>query len=126
MEISTLLKILADENRLRILNILKESPLCVGEIQTLLNIKQSNASSHLEKLKNYGLITNKKEAQWVYYQICKEQLEEYSFIKQLLFKDINNSSIFKEDLSKLARYKKSGLNCQDLKNIDFDFSKIKF
>ncbi|MFA7109626.1 MAG: metalloregulator ArsR/SmtB family transcription factor [Sphaerochaetaceae bacterium] len=126
MDIPTILKLLSDENRLRIMNILKESPLCVGEIQTLLNIKQSNASSHLEKLKSYGLITNTKKAQWIYYQICFEKIEEYSFIKQLIFEDIKTSSIFQEDLFRLNKYKSSGLNCQDLKNVDFDFSKIKF
>jgi len=126
LEIPTILKLLSDENRLRILNILKESFLCVGEIQTILNIKQSNASSHLEKLKTYGLITNKKKAQWIYYQICFDKIEEYPFIKQLLYTDIKTSPIFKEDLDKLKKYKDSGLDCQDLRKVGFDFSKIKF
>lgn len=126
MKITTILKILSDENRLRIINILKEYSLCVGEIQTILNIGQSNASRHLEKLKNSGLITNQKKAQWIYYQLCNEQLEEYLFIKQLLFEDIKKDSIFQEDLYKLNKYKLSGLCCQDLKNIRFDFTKIKF
>jgi ArsR family transcriptional regulator len=126
MGISTILKILSDENRLRIMNILKEYSLCAGEIQTILNIKQSNASRHLEKLKSNRLITNQKKAQWIYYQLCNEQLEEYSFIKHLLFEDIKNYSIYQEDLYKLNKYKSSGLCCQDLRNIGFDFNKIKF
>jgi ArsR family transcriptional regulator len=126
VRISTILKILSDENRLRIINILKEYSLCVGEIQTILNIKQSNASRHLEKLKSNGLITYQKDAQWIYYQLCNDQLEEYSFIKQLLFEDIKKDSIYQEDLFKLNKYKSSGLCCQDLKNSGLDFNKIKF
>lgn len=126
MNISIILKTLSDENRLRIMNILRESSLCVGEIQTILNINQSNVSRHLEKLKSSGLITYHKQAQWIYYQLCNEQLEKYPFIKQLLFEDIKNDSIFEEDLYKLKKYKSSGLCCQDLKNIGLDFNKIKF
>ncbi|MFA9398016.1 MAG: ArsR/SmtB family transcription factor [Clostridiaceae bacterium] len=126
MEISTILKILSDENRLRIMNILKEYSLCVGEIQSILNIRQSNASRHLEKLKNSGLITYQKKAQWIYYQLSSERLEEYPFIKQLIFEDIKGDLIFQEDLYKLNRYKASGLCCEDLRQIGFDFSKIKF
>jgi ArsR family transcriptional regulator len=126
VNVFTILKVLADENRLRIMNILKEYSLCVGEIQTILNISQSNASRHLEKLKNSGLITCQKKKQWIYYQLSNQRLEEYPFIKQLIFEDIKNDLIFREDLYKLNKYKSSGLCCQDLKNIGFDFNKIKF
>lgn len=125
MSISNILKVLSDENRLRIINILKEYSLCVGEIQTILNIEQSNASRHLEKLKKIGFITYEKKAQWVYYKLSKERLKEYSFIKELIFEDIKNDLMFQEDLYKLKKYKSSGLCCQDLKIIGFDFDKIK-
>lgn len=126
MDVCTIIKVLSDENRLRIMNILKEYSLCVGEIQTILNIGQSNASRHLEKLKNSGLITCQKKAQWIYYQLSNEKLEEYPFIKQLIFEDIKNDLIFQEDLNKLNKYKSSGLCCQDLRDIGLDFNKIKF
>lgn len=124
MNVLEILKILSDENRLRIINLLKEHSLCVGEIQTILNITQSNASKHLEKLKNVGLIIYKKDAQWIYYKVNSEKLVEYPFVKQLLFADIKNNSIFQEDLNKLNKYKESSLCCQDLRSIDFDFNKI--
>lgn len=125
MSISNILKVLSDENRLRIINILKEYSLCVGEIQTVLSIEQSNASRHLEKLKNSGFITYEKKAQWIYYKLNKEKLKEYFFLKKLIFEDTKNDLIFQEDLYKLKKYKSSGLCCQDLKLIGFDFDKIK-
>jgi ArsR family transcriptional regulator len=126
MGIITLLKILSDENRLRIINILKEYPLCVGEIQTILDIKQSNASRHLEKLKMSNLIVSKKKAQWVYYEINLTNFKDYSFINPLLFKDIKMESIYREDLIRFNKYNSSGLNCQDLRDVDFKFENIKF
>ena len=60
-------KALADDNRLRILNIIAERELCVCEIEEVLGITQSNASRHLNKLRQAGLISSRKEAQWTYY-----------------------------------------------------------
>jgi ArsR family transcriptional regulator len=126
MDAITILKILSDQTRLRILNLLKEDSLCVGEIQTLLDIKQPNASKHLEKLKLYELILSKKKAQWVYYQINLKNFEKYKFLKDLLFNDIKREEIFNIDISRLKKYKNSDLCCQDLKNVGFKFDNIKF
>ncbi|MCY1151205.1 MAG: metalloregulator ArsR/SmtB family transcription factor [Sphaerochaetaceae bacterium] len=126
MDAITILKILSDQTRLRILNLLKEDSLCGGEIQTLLDIKQPNASKHLEKLKLYELILSKKKAQWVYYQINLEKFEKYKFLKDLLFSDIKREEIFNIDISRLKKYKNSDLCCQDLKNVGFKFDNIKF
>ncbi len=126
MDILIVLKILSDENRLRILNLLKDYSLCVGEIQTILNISQSNTSRHLEKMKTSGLITNYKKAQWIYYQLPDGQLDKYPFIKQLLYEDIKDISVFEEDLYRLHKYKSSGLSCQDLRNVGFVYNRIKF
>lgn len=108
------------------MNIIKEYPLCVGEIQTILNMKQSNVSRHLEKLKSSGLIICEKKAQWIYYQLSMEKFEKYPFIKQLLFEDLKNDIIYQDDIYKLNQYKSSALCCQDLRNVGFDFSKIEF
>ena len=45
-----MLKALGDETRIRIVNILRDGPLCVCEIESILEITQSNASRHLSKL----------------------------------------------------------------------------
>ncbi|MCK5811644.1 MAG: winged helix-turn-helix transcriptional regulator [Clostridiales bacterium] len=121
-----ILKILSEDNRLRILNILKNNTLCVGEIQTILNLSQSNTSRHLEKMRSNGLLTYHKKAQWIMYQLSREPLEDYPFIRQLLFEDIINIMVFKEDLFRLNKYKASGLTCQNLKNVNFNYNKIRF
>lgn len=51
MKLSDIFKMLTDETRIRILNILKETDLCVCEMQAILDISQTNASKHLNKLK---------------------------------------------------------------------------
>ena len=56
-----MLKALGDETRIRIVNILRDGPLCVCEIESILEITQSNASRHLSKLMNANIVTYYKE-----------------------------------------------------------------
>jgi len=118
------MKVLADDNRLRILSIIKNNYLCVGEIQTILNITQSNASKHLEKLKASGIIESNKEAQWIYYKLADDKLKDYPFLFELIYNNLSDEDVIKEDLIKLGKYKASGLCCQDLRAAEFKFSDL--
>lgn len=64
-------KALSDETRLRILSLIMNGEMCVCEIETCLNVTQSNASRHLTTLKNAGLLSYEKKAQWAYYTISE-------------------------------------------------------
>jgi DNA-binding transcriptional ArsR family regulator len=67
------LKALADETRIRILNLLvRDGDLCSCEIEAVLRLTQSNASRHLAKLRDAGLITAEKRGQWVHYRPVPE------------------------------------------------------
>lgn len=66
---ASLLKALANENRLMILCTLVEGELSVGELNTRIPLSQSSLSQHLASLREAGLVTTRKEAQTVYYQL---------------------------------------------------------
>ena len=88
VEYINIFKALGDENRLRILLMLKQRPLCVCEIHEVLNIALSTLSAHLKLMKNAGLITDKKDGRWVVYSLSEnpsvgELLDTLE--KQLLF-----------------------------------------
>ena len=52
MEIMDILKLISDNNRMRILNILyKKDKICVCVLEDILGLNQSNLSRHLNKLK---------------------------------------------------------------------------
>ena len=65
-----LFKALADETRLRILNLLIRGDLCVCDIMNILRIGQSKASRHLAYLKNAGLATDRREGLWMHYSLA--------------------------------------------------------
>ena len=64
-----LFKALADETRLRILNLLCRRELCVCQIVEALRIGQSKASRHLATLRHAGLVTDRREGLWMYYSL---------------------------------------------------------
>jgi ArsR family transcriptional regulator len=65
-------KALGDENRVRIAMMLRERPMCVCEIDSVLDIALSTVSSHLKILKTSGIIRDKKDGRWVIYSINEE------------------------------------------------------
>jgi ArsR family transcriptional regulator len=67
------------EPRLRIMQLLLSahpSGLIVGEIQTELGIPGSTLSHHLEKLKNEGLVSVRRESTFLWYSANTEALQE--------------------------------------------------
>jgi len=105
-------KALGDENRLRILNLLMHSKLCVCEIEVMLDMTQSNVSRHLSKLKSSGIISSSKDAQWVHYKVSNESKRENEFLFKYLSKEFDKNDIFQKDLERYDKYKKFNLNCQ--------------
>ncbi|WP_320047949.1 metalloregulator ArsR/SmtB family transcription factor [uncultured Ilyobacter sp.] len=102
MDIIEILKTLADENRMRILNILyRKNKLCVCDIEQTLGLTQSNVSRHISRLRKEKLIIGEKKAQWVYYYINEKLLEDYPFIKEILENELKEG-IFTEDLEKIS------------------------
>lgn len=74
------LRALGDENRLRIVMMLMKRPMCVCEINSILDIALSTISAHLKTLKNAGVVDDKKEGRWITYSIS----EEFAFVPELL------------------------------------------
>ena len=112
MNIVKKLKALGDETRLRIINILKHGPLCVCEIEDILQVSQSNASRHLNKLMNADLLNYYKEGKYVYYKLNEETLKEFAFIDELLFNELEKEEILTKDCNMLRAYKNAGINCE--------------
>lgn len=98
-------KAIGEEVRLRILVLLNRGELCVCDIENALQMSQSRISQHLLKLKNAGLISNKKVGKWKHYFLTKEGNK---FLESSLFKILNSlktDKIIKKDLNNLKKYK---------------------
>ncbi len=71
-----LLKALSNESRILILCNLVSGEKCVGELNERIPLSQSALSQHLARLRKDKLVSIRKEAQTVYYQIASPEAEQ--------------------------------------------------
>ena len=91
-------KALADENRIRILCLLKnKKDLCVCEITAIIGLAQPTISSHLKLLENAGLIESFKDGLWVNYNISSSLDSFSSEFIDVLYKNLKNDMQIKID-----------------------------
>jgi len=69
--LSSLLSLVGEESRLKILCILKQGEHCVCEIEEHVDQSQSLISHHLKDLKEAGIIEDKKKGQRVHYSLTE-------------------------------------------------------
>jgi len=84
-ELSSILRVIADEKRLRILKLLTQQEMCVCDIMEQLGLSQSLVSHHLGVLKRAGLVQDRRDAQWVYYSMDPGRLAELNAQYLVLF-----------------------------------------
>jgi ArsR family transcriptional regulator len=69
-------KALADDTRQRILEMLLEREMCVGDIVDAFDMSQPTISHHLNVLKQFGLVASRKEGKQVFYAINRDNVVE--------------------------------------------------
>jgi ArsR family transcriptional regulator len=66
---------LSDETRLQIVELLAGGECCVCDLQDSVGAYQSRLSFHLRKLKDAGVVADRREGRWVYYSLNPEVFE---------------------------------------------------
>ena len=84
-DLARLFKAVADESRLRILNLLLSSgELCVCDIQRVLQATQTKVSRHLKYLKRAGFLRDRRMGLWILYSIPTPQGDQHRLILSCL------------------------------------------
>jgi ArsR family transcriptional regulator len=86
--LAPLLKILAEPNRLLILNLLMQGVQCNCEIGQNLQMAPNLVSHHMNVLRQAGWVTVERDttdARWVYFSINRDKLHELHELIQLFF-----------------------------------------
>ncbi len=76
-ELVKVYKALADESRLRVLNLVLERECCVCEVMQALEISQSKASRILSTLYDVGFLKLRKDGLWSLYSIDWKEMDAY-------------------------------------------------
>ena len=69
VDVIAIYKCLCEPTRLRILNLLREGPLCVCHLQEILSESQVKMSKHLGYMKRLKLVTARREHNWTIYSL---------------------------------------------------------
>lgn len=69
-------KALSDKTRRNILNLLKEKSMSAGEIGERFDMTGATISHHLSILKDAGLIKDKRQGKYIYYELNLSVFEE--------------------------------------------------
>jgi DNA-binding transcriptional ArsR family regulator len=70
--IAARLRVIGDSNRIRILDLLRDGELSVGEITDRLETSQQNASKHLRVLLQAGIVSRRKQGTSSYYAVADD------------------------------------------------------
>ena len=105
-------KVLSDETRLRMLNLLLERECCVCEVMQALEISQSKASRGLTALYDAGFLKMRKDGLWSLYSIDKEGIQVcQSQLIEAVKAVLKNNKIAEEDRERLRKAERVGPAC---------------
>lgn len=107
-ELEQRFKGLADQTRLRILNLLIHGELCVCDIQYVLESSQPNVSRHLTYLKNSGLVFDRREGARMYYRLAQANEGVNKLLFAFLRDVFRNSGALAEDSRQLKKAIENG------------------
>ena len=68
-------KAFCDENRIRILYLLRGGEKCACRLLEEMSISQPTLSHHMKILCDSGIVVGRKEGKWMHYRICPEGVQ---------------------------------------------------
>ena len=104
-------KALADETRLRVLNLILARECCVCEVMQALEISQSKASRHLSALYDAGFLKLRREGLWSLYSVDEGMGVSLSDMVVAARKSIAANSEVGKDLERLKTTRRIGGGC---------------
>jgi ArsR family transcriptional regulator, arsenate/arsenite/antimonite-responsive transcriptional repressor len=71
--VDSIFRVFADVTRLRILRLLQDDPLCVGDLVEVLGAPQPTVSRHLAYLRRAGFVETRQHGLWMFYELAPAQ-----------------------------------------------------
>lgn len=95
-------QLLSDETRLRCLMLMQQQgELCVCELTHALGLIQPKVSRHLATLRDAGVVTDRRQGQWIYYRINRDLPAWTKQVIETTAGEVITASPYKDDLATL-------------------------
>lgn len=91
-EMAMMFKALCDENRLQILELLRNGERCACSLLEEMQITQPTLSHHMRILCDSGVVAGRKEGKWMHYSISKGGVEKLKKCLDYFAKDSDGIS----------------------------------
>lgn len=101
----------SDPTRLRILHLLRDGELCVGDLVTILDMPQPTISRHLAYLRRSALVTTRKSGLWMYYAISPAKSEFHRKLLDCLTACFADVPELRKDSARMNKLRASGGCC---------------
>ena len=99
-EITELYKVLSDETRVRIINMVFKQDLCVCELVEILEESQPKISKHIAKLRQIELVITERNEQYIFYKFNHSN-DRYKRIIKNMIDEISTIDIYQKDIKRL-------------------------
>jgi ArsR family transcriptional regulator, arsenate/arsenite/antimonite-responsive transcriptional repressor len=106
----------SDRTRLRILHVLREGDLCVGDIVEVLQAPQPRISRHLAYLRKANLVAVRKVGLWSHYSLAPAKTPFHRKLLECLAKCFSEVPELQADSARAAKIRESGGCCPGATN----------
>src|SRR5947207_7004329 len=102
MDVVQIYQCFSDRTRLRIVQLLAKSPLCVCHLQTILGEPQVKISKHLAYLRDRGMVEVERDKNWMIYSLPRKRAPELEANLKSLQDCAPSDKMFARDLKNLT------------------------
>ncbi len=95
-------KLLADSTRLRLLMLVDKEELSVAELAAITQLAQPRVSTHLAKLKEAGLVSDRREGVFVYYRMAGSIADESLKVLWELLRENTDDPLIRQDFDRIS------------------------
>ncbi len=113
VRVDSMFRAFADRTRLRILRLLQDGPLCVGDLVDILRAPQPTVSRHLAYLRRAGFVETRQHGLWMFYELASANSPLHSKLLECLVVRARLLPEVKADAGLAYRVRRSGGCCPE-------------
>ncbi len=107
-QVNLMFRAFSDRARLRILHLLLDGELCVGDLVRVLGVPQPTASRHLAYLRRAGLVRARKNGLWSHYSLAPVKSAFHRHLIECLRSCFGDVPELGRDRMEVTKLRKSG------------------
>ena len=110
-DVDRMFRVFCDRTRLRILSLLLDGSLCVGDIVDILQVPQPRVSRHLGHLRKAGLVAARRSGTWIHYSLSQPKTDFHTKLLDCAVECFQEVPEIRSDRARAKKIRKCGGCC---------------